>query len=32
MRHHLDFRGEISPTGYHSHFGYDGKGMCARRH
>ena len=26
MRHHLEFRGEISPTGYHSHFGYDGKG------
>ena len=26
MRHHLEFRGELSPTGYHSHFGYDGKG------
>ena len=26
MQHHLEFRGELSPTGYHSHFGYDGKG------
>jgi len=24
-RHHLEFRGEISSTGYRSHFGYDGK-------
>ena len=26
MHNHLEFRGEISPTGYRSHFGYDGKG------
>jgi len=25
-QHHLEFRGEISSTGYRSHFGYDGKG------
>jgi len=24
-QHHLEFRGEISSTGYRSHFGYDGK-------
>jgi hypothetical protein len=24
-RYHLEFRGEISPTGYHSHFGFNGK-------
>jgi hypothetical protein len=26
FRNHLEFRGEISPTGYRSHFGYDGTG------
>jgi hypothetical protein len=26
FRNHLEFRGAVSPTGYHSHFGYDGKG------
>jgi hypothetical protein len=26
FRNHLEFRGAISPTGYRSHFGYDGKG------
>jgi hypothetical protein len=26
FRNHLEFRGAVSPTGYRSHFGYDGKG------
>jgi hypothetical protein len=26
FRNHLEFRGAISPTGYRSHFGYDGSG------
>ncbi len=26
FQNHLEFKGKISPTGYHSHFGYDGKG------
>lgn len=26
MKHHLEYRGEISPTGYRSSFAFDGKG------
>ena len=26
FRHHLEFRGPVSETGYRSHFGYDGTG------